>query len=79
MTFQLVIIVVEINDPTLSLLKLRTYYDSNLESFDSKSDGYPLGHRADGKGGRRMIKISINVFGSCQRAVSLTILPGLEP
>ena len=79
MTFQLVIIVVEINDPTLSLLKLRTYYDSNLESSDSKSDAYPLGHRADGKGGRRIIKIPINVLKFCQRAVSLTILPGLEP
>ena len=68
---------VEINDPTLSLLKLQTYYDSNLESSDSKSDAYPLGHRADGKGGRRMVKISINVLSSYQKAVFLTILPGL--
>ena len=78
-TFQLLRVVVEINNPTLRLLKLRPYLDSNLESSDLKSDAYPLGHRADGKYGRRMIKILINVLSSCQRAVSLTILPRLEP
>ena len=79
MTFQLLIVVFEINNPTLRLLKLRPYLASNLESSDLKSDAYPLGHRADGKSGRRIIKIPINVLSSCQKAVSLTILPGLKP
>ena len=78
-TFQLLRNVVEINNPTLRLLKLPPYLDSKLESSDFKSDAYPLGHRDDRKSGRRMIKIPINVFSSCQRAVSLTILPGIEP
>ena len=79
MTFQLLIVVFEINNPTLRLLKLRPYLASNLESSDLKSGAYPLGHRADGKSGERMIKIPINVFSSCERAVSLTILPGVGP
>ena len=66
------------NNTTLRLLKLRPYYDSKLESSDSRQTSYPLGHRAGGKGGRRMIKISINILTSCQKAVSLTILPRLE-
>ena len=78
MTFQLLRVVVEINNPTLRLLKLPPYLDSNLEFSDFKSDAYPLGHRANGKSGRRMIKIPINVFSSCQKAVSLTILPEFE-
>ena len=76
MTFQLLRVVVQINNPTL---RLRPYLDSNLESSDLKSDAYPLGQRADGKSGRRMIKILINVLSSCQRAVSLAILQGLKP
>ena len=40
---------------------------------------YPLGQRDDGKIGRRMIKIPLNVLSSCQRVVSHTILPRLEP
>ena len=40
---------------------------------------YPIGHRADAKAARRMIKIPINILSSCQKAVSHTILPGLEP
>ena len=79
MTFQLLRVVVEINAPTLRLLKLRPYLDMKLESSDLKSDAYPLGHRVDGKSGRRMIKILINELSSCQRAESYTILPGLGP
>ena len=67
----------EIKAPTLRLLKLRPYLDMKLESSDLKSDAYPLGHRVDGKSGRRMIKILINELSSCQRAESYTILPGL--
>ena len=76
-TFQLLRVVVKINNPTLRLLKLPPYLTSNLDSSDFKSDAYPLGHRADRKSGRRINIILINVLSSCQRAVSLTILPRL--
>ena len=58
--------------PTLLGVELR------ILSFRSQAP-YPLGYRADGKSGRRMIKIPINILSSCQKAVSLTIRPGLEP
>ena len=77
MTFKLLRVVVEINDPTLRLLILRPYWDSNLESSDSRQTPYPLGHRAEGKGGKTMVKIPINVLSSYQKAVFFTILPGL--
>ena len=41
-TFQLLRVVVEVNAPTLRLLKLHSYKDSNLETSDYKSDALSI-------------------------------------
>ena len=75
-TFQLLRVLVEINAPTFNYDLTRTRTKNLL--IQSLTP-YTLGHRADGKSEGKMIKIPINVFSYCQRAVSLTSLPGLGP
>ena len=67
MTFQLLTVVVEITSPTLRLLKFEPTRTQTLNLLIRSHTPYPLGHKADGKSGKKMIKIPINLISSLSK------------